>query len=423
MGNRAICCQEIKRDRGGDVTANTTSKTKPIKKIKEKNNKPHTNHHRAVGRPPKKKIKKASCLVSYKILGDDIWLMISEYLVGHVQWATLLGMCNRYFRRVLLNNVCWWTSFYHKVILYQKIQFKQSRYLKKIRQLEHIMHVAPHISAPLSACSPHPLTCNTPKKILTLVFGCRCQFCGKTSDHFLVKSLLIRTCQDCFADNLIGNGVLYFQYGLSFYDFLEKYAACNGILIPTNCALDAFYKKKCLLTQHDCQKLHTLKQRVQSILCMDDTSAAKRVLCHSNQGSDLEDREPFSWCAPRYLETENRECCFLWKSDIERILNTKLEDCQEIQATRIKAARVLTAACARLALTQLPSTATSYFKIPLPRTWVPGGPFFSYFDVASSPRRLTDFWWRPGFDMEKFDFINQVILRRYKHRLLLRLKQ
>jgi hypothetical protein len=53
--------------------------------------------------------------------------------------------------------------------------------------------------------------------------------------------------------------------------------------------------------------------------------------------------------------------------------------------------------------------AKSYYQLRLPKIWIPGGPFYSYYE-QSSPRRLTDFWWRPGFGFTYFNYINKCII-------------
>jgi len=378
--------------------------------------------------------------IGFAYLDNNIWFVIAESLAGHPHSAICLCACNRYFRELFAVNVWWWGNFYSKVLDYQRRYFKQSKYLKKLQHIERIVHEVPNISS--SAISRDSLGNILPKNTLALIFGSQCQFCGKQSHHFIVKSLLVRTCHQCFCDNLVSNGELFFRYGLSFYDFMETYAEHNGILVPTACVLESRMNKK---GRKPYVHSSSMKDQVRSMLVMDD-SAAKRIMSKlQTAASDLD--APF---ISKYAESENRECCFLWKSDIERIMDVSLKECQQTQLLRIQAARLLTAACARLAhkltmqknaFMMVPLSADgvqeetlvrrmcwlnqmkSFFRIPLPRTWVPGGPFFSYFDVDSSPRRLTDFWWRPGFDMGRFDFINQVILRRYKHRLLLRLKK
>lgn len=418
----------------------------------------------------------------------DLWILIGDHLSGHPHSVFLLSMVNRCLRDSF-SSIVWWNGFYDKVVLYQSTERKVSKYVRKMKQIRNILSTEEDNLLKLQVENDDDRTgvvINKSRRTLNLVFGMKCQHCGCTRGHYLIKSLMMRSCVQCLQKNWISNTVLYFHYGLSYYDFIEQYYSAGGMLIPSytyNCddlmslglslrkrqykrprvsAVDSSSWSSGGLRQHE-NHARYIRKYLEGSLLFDSGSliSLKGGSPHLlNDGSCYYHHCQFT----KIKETSaDKSQILFWRPDLERLLHLDFQSLESEQLRRIKAAQFLTALCARLAnfhfhivnlkpiepnnkqKTALVSWASVIqndkngsimvqkqqlvtkqkyienlrpkYKLCLPRTWIPGGPFFAYYDSTYSPRRLSDFWWRPGFDMHKYDFINRVIIRKYKHKL------
>jgi hypothetical protein len=256
----------------------------------------------------------------------------------------------------------WWETFYEWVIDHER-SLKISKYLRRLNDVSHVTKI--------------------PKR-LCLVYSKQCQFCGNKYGHHLLRVLGIRSCKQCIASKLVSNGTLYFRYGLSYYDFIEKYAADGGRIVDS--------------------------------ICID------KVIWRQRNG----DNALLYMQLRQYEEACDLHCIFFWKEDMERILGIKLNELESKQIERILAAQFLSTRLIRLSNTILdqknPESSRlrkmrkqsykerlrPYCRLKVPRVWMPGGAFYSYYDL-NSPKKLTDFWWRPGFNFERFENVKRIL--------------
>lgn len=254
----------------------------------------------------------------------------------------------------------WWDSYYSWVLANEK-KMRVSRYVRRLQEMDRI-------------------TVGDKRKCICLVFGKRCQFCGTRYGHHLLKSLEMRTCKKCMTFRLISNGVLYFQYGLSFYDFVEYFIEKGGRILDAKCIEGGIRKSR------NKDNIVKIKQ---------------------------------------YEEASDLHSYFLWRKDMELILNIDFVQLERIQRERVAAAQLLSACMIRLNLELKKSKINEkkkqfflnerraeklrpYCKIKLPKCWMPGGAFYSYYDLKST-RKLSDFWWRPTFNYPRFELIKSLL--------------
>jgi len=277
-----------------------------------------------------------------------------------------LAMTSKSMRRIFREeDGGWWDRFFEWVVVHEE-SLRCSRYLRKLKFMEKALAGNRH-------------------RALCLVYGKRCQFCGNRYGHHLIKSLKMRACKPCMEDKLLSNGTLYFKYGLSFYDFFELYAAQDGLIVPSSC-MD--------------RELRNVK---------------KRMCTQASLHEELS----------QYKKASESKFIYMWKPDIERILSVDMREVEKMQVQRILAARFLSARIVRFYNQRAWSLWRAgfaqmifrqrwierlkpFWSIPLPKCWIPGGALYAYYDL-NSHRRLTDFWWRPGFGFERCERINQIV--------------
>jgi len=61
------------------------------------------------------------------------------------------------------------------------------------------------------------------KPILRLVYGLFCGCCGRRYNHTINHQMKMRICTECRQEQYVSNAVLYFEYGISFADVVERW--------------------------------------------------------------------------------------------------------------------------------------------------------------------------------------------------------
>ena len=61
------------------------------------------------------------------------------------------------------------------------------------------------------------------KPILRLVYGLFCNCCGRRYNHQIIHQMKMRICAECRQEQYISNAVLYFEYGISFSDLIDRW--------------------------------------------------------------------------------------------------------------------------------------------------------------------------------------------------------
>jgi hypothetical protein len=152
----------------------------------------------------------------------DTWLLICANAYRSPHAVFRLMMASKGVRDALrAQSRAWWLAFFRSICEYQA-SLQHSNTLKTLR---------------LYARSSQATT----ECILRAIFIARCQVCGCTKGHALLRPYALRVCGGCLRQNLISNVALEREYGIHFCDWVERYVReLNAPLL----ALDGFIPRQ-----------------------------------------------------------------------------------------------------------------------------------------------------------------------------------
>ena len=324
--------------------------------------------------PKRQQFKKPKSQVNlFSLLSNDILGIVLYFLEKTPHNIIIFSLVNQKIKKYFESNNYW--DILLQNLTQRELKMKKSKYLKRIVEYQKYSFF-------------------DSKMTIRLVFGKQCQFCGCSYGHFLMKSLMIRTCKHCVENNMISNGTLYFRYGLSYFDMMELYEKKGGLIIPTSCFENKAEKKNNQIIKNVFNKREPLwyEQNIQQL-----------------------------------YECDFKDYIFFWKPDIERIFGN-LDYFEKNHQIRTKSAKILTAACLRIIQRRnykvsktnekqqfIPSKLCiseylrPYFKIQIARIWIPGGPLYANIQNAHSLK--SEMWWRKECGVELYNKNQEIILK------------
>jgi len=319
-----------------------------------------------------------------KILNKDVLQLIVSFMSQKPYQALMLSMANRALYQTMSCKQMWCTFYFQ--ILEREMNMMKSKYLKRMRELWLFMQ-------------------GDAKGVIRILFSKHCEVCGSRHGHFVSKTLLKRICKRCLNQNLVSNGKLFFQYGMSYFDIVEKVYQGQGLVLPGSC-FHADYIRKCREIQ--LSKENSSKEKDNKIMLKE---------------------------LKQYKECEHMNLVFFWKPDLEKILRINMIEEEREQIRRWKAAQILSAAIVRLANSciikcfkcdkndspfwndslahvlakkqKLIENMRSHYRLKLPRMFIPGGPWYA---LPYYGKKTIDFWWKPLYDASVWAKIRQILL-------------
>ena len=220
----------------------------------------------------------------------DVWLLVCAHAHTNPHVVFRLMMASKpVYAALRAAGDAWWRALFERVCEYQS----------------GLAHSNTH----------HRLTAYArratlaPERILRAVFSPRCEACGCTRGHRLLRPFALRVCGACLRTRMVSNQALEVYCGLQFCDFLEEYVALGGPVV----SLDAF------------------RQRAEALA-----------------------RLSLAPCDRRFVMADGRvrggTLFFLWQPLVERAVGGRLLDRIAAQGARRTAAMRLSACAQRLAL-------------------------------------------------------------------------
>ena len=267
----------------------------------------------------------------------DTWLLICAYAYRSPHAVFRLMMASKAVRDAIrAQPPQWWLGFYRSVCTYQGTL----RHSNTLRRLN------------IYATARTGLT---PAHILRAVFSPRCEMCGCTQNHRLLKGFALRVCGACLRTHLVSNVALAREYGLSLCDIVEPYMRQPQSLMF---ALDGFVPR---------------------------LQALERLTA-----------EPLE-----LFDVRRRTCYFfLWRPTLERMLGSSLDALRQRFAPFRQAAALLSAVARRrhvFASTAAAAASSGLIcvhvrlRMRTPLTphylWFPGGPFHSVSGLSRLSQR------------------------------------